>query len=279
MQMEMASAASGMKSDSSDCAALRIRLLRARLLAEVNMARTIRFSMLLGVAVILSACVRMTVDMEVKSNDTVSGVAVIAFQKELQAIAGQNLRPDTTGIFMKSDKIEVNPYSEGNYVGTEYVFRDAPLSLFSPNVQGNDQALTIRRDGDRLIVNGMLDLSNNSYSEQSSTNTLIDWALSDADIHVSITLPGSIESSDGDVNGSTITWRGRLNSSTPINAIAYAPFNSAPVIPYRPIALGVLLVGAGIGGALAVSRLRRKSAGNTQLSEPNQAPPTDDGWV
>ena len=108
--------------------------------------------------------------------------------------------------------------------------------------------LSIVREGDYLVVKGQLDLTGgdpDSFKE-AMDNPFTSALLEGISVRVAITLPGTIESSSGEINGNTVVWEGTMGESLDISAKSKAPL---------PGSIDWLLVGGGAVLLFAVAAL------------------------
>jgi hypothetical protein len=213
--------------------------------------RTSSVMRLLGIgalALLLTGCFRVNFDIEVSPENTVAGTAVIAVDQDLLELSGQteeqlfrqmdlssNLPPNAT----------VDRYEEDGFIGQEVTFEDVPLDEF----QGGDTLggagagddLSIVRQGDEFVVSGGLDMSGPEFTGGQVPQQLLE----NFEFRVSMTFPGPVTSSTGEVDGNTVTWEPRFGENTRIEARASAiPSESSPWLMIVLIAAGALVLGA-----------------------------------
>jgi hypothetical protein len=170
-----------------------------------------------------TGCIKVDMGVTVSDQDTVSGSSVFAFNSKLVEIAKQNGADedmfDTATMFAEQDGVSTESYSDGDYVGTKYNFKDIPLDKFFS--QSDSSSLHVERKGDQLVVSGLMDTSGGSSDVDAVRNNPETKALFDGSgIKVSITLPGQIISTNGQQDGNTITWTGDVGSVINFKAVA-----------------------------------------------------------
>jgi hypothetical protein len=231
----------------------------------------------LSVVLLTTGCVKLNVDLTVDSNDTVSGTMVFALAKGLAELGEETdpsaTGPDTQGLLKESENVVVEKFDDGEYVGSTYKFENLPLEQFTPKID-DVNAFGLTRDGDNIVVSGILDtssagddLENNPFGE-----AFLAGIIDSSDIRVSITLPGEIKETNGTVEGQTITWTGSFGKRLEIDAIAYAP-------KIDPL---ILIIGTSLAfGALVwlitlfILRIRRRTSKNfTTLEDPTTSIPS-----
>jgi hypothetical protein len=219
-----------------------------------------------ALALLLSACIKVDMDLDVAPDNTVSGSAVLAVDQNLVELSGQtadqlfqdvdlsNLPPGAT----------VTPYEDEGFVGQEVTFDDVPLSEFSggQTLGGSGEDLSITRVGDEFHVAGGLDMSSAEFTSGQIPQGMLD----NFEFRISITFPGRVTSSTGSIDGNTVTWEPRIGQNTEIRAVASAiPSGGTPWLTIALAAGGALLLAVIL--FLIMSRRRPEPA----------AGPIDDG--
>jgi cobalamin biosynthesis Mg chelatase CobN len=215
---------------------------------------------LAAMALLLSSCLKLNMDLTVSSKNTVSGTVIFAVDKQLLQASGQTVdqvlqspvvSPGTKGV-------TTSPYDDGKYVGQEIVFDAVPLSQFAG---ASAEDLKIVREGDEFKVSGVLDLS--SATPTTTGNPQVDQiaqqAMKTADLHITMTFPGSVTSSNGKVDGNSVTWEPKIGERTEIRAVASAIPSSS--FPWLWIAIGAAAVVVLLVVALWIAARRRGEKG------------------
>ena len=208
---------------------------------------------MLFIPFLLTGCFKFTMDLEISSQDTISGTAVLGLAKELQALAQGESDVETTDAFSDLSGVTVTDFDDGTFVGQQYEFSGVPIEELTLSDDASD--LNIRRDGDNLVVSGNLSFENEeSGSSDESVIDLGDGFFDTADLRVSIKFPGDIVETNGDVNEATntITWRPRYGEANELTAIVYAP-RGIPLWVWWLVG-GVVAVLAATGALLLLKR-------------------------
>lgn len=197
-------------------------------------------------------------DLEVSSQDTISGTAVVALSKELQALA-QGGGGEPTDAFADLDGVEVTAFDDGTFVGQQYEFSGLPIEDWA--LDDDSSALTIQRDGDNLIVSGSLSFEDEEADPEAAEDLGFGQAFFDsADLRVSIKFPGQIVETNGEINEetNTITWRPKFGEANELNAVVYAP-QGIPIWVWVALAsaTGVALIA--VLSVLTVRQVRKNS--------------------
>jgi hypothetical protein len=200
---------------------------------------------LIAVALLLAGCVRVNMDLDVSAQNTVSGTAVLAVDKNLVELSGQSV----DDLFSSADLSNlpqgatVDPYDEDGFVGQQITFDAVPLSEFSggESLGGTGEELSITRVGDEFHVSGNLDMSGSEFD----TSQVPQQFLENFEFRISITFPGPVTSSTGAVDGNTVTWEPKIGQNTQITAVASAiPSSSSPWLLIVLVAAGGFVIAA-----------------------------------
>jgi hypothetical protein len=129
--------------------------------------------------------------------------------------------------------------------------------------------LSIKRQGDNLVVSGLLDTG--SYEADLESNPLAaSFTEGFADltsIKMSITLPGEIIQTNGEVDGQTITWTGSFGEKLELQAVAASPL-AGPINWLHIIGLAVLALGLAAGlGIWFVSKNKPKNGASSKSTK------------
>lgn len=208
---------------------------------------------------LLSGCVKLNVDLQVSSNDQVSGSMIIALSDALAGFADSESEAFGEEVFSEGDGIRQEPYSEGGFTGTQIFFQSVPLDIFSQN-SSSDDFIKIVRDGDNLITSGNFSSEEDFGEDESNVlgEDFFEEILSSSDVSISITYPGKILETNGIINGNTITWKPKFGSKNEISSIVYAPKGIFGGIWWILLSLGVAAL-LGLSGFLII-RSRRSSS-------------------
>ena len=229
-----------------------------------------------GVALLLTGCIKLDMDLDVSADDTVSGTVVFAFSKQLLQLTGQSVdelfKDGASSLPSDAPGTSTAPYEDDRFVGQKITFDHVELSRF--NAEGSD--LTIEHVGDEFHVAGSMDLSGSATGSTTGGIGDISQFGSTAQISITLAFPGKvISSTTGEIDGNSVTWTPKLGETTDLTTVASAvPSNSFPWL-WVLIGVGVLVL-VGVLLVVLVSR-RGRSAASTQPeapSEPSASTPT-----
>ncbi len=199
---------------------------------------------------LLAGCVKLDMDVKVRSDNKVDGTVVLAVDKSVITATGasaQQFRDQlrTQGPFSGADKpsegfFSQRPYDSGGKIGETYTFSGVPLSEFA----GKDSGLTIQRKGDRFLVSGVIDLVGSSGIDPQQ-GALGKSLGKSAETRIRMTFPGEVLHSNGKIDGRSVTWHPKLGEKTPLTAEARITAVFPVLIAVGGgVALFVLVVGA-----------------------------------
>jgi hypothetical protein len=217
----------------------------------MNSSRKIGALALAMIVLVLTAgCMKLDMTLEVSNQDTVSGNVTFAISKSLAEMGEENGGeagvPATDNLFGGDVNAEVTPFDDGKFVGSTYKLDAVPLENFATT---NDSSqLSIVRDGDYLVVSGLLDMTGGDPDsiKEAMENPFTSALFEGTSIRVAITLPGTIESASGEIDGNTVVWEGTMGDSLDISAKAKSPV---------PGSIDWMLVGGGAVLLLAIAAI------------------------
>jgi hypothetical protein len=218
--------------------------------------------------VLLSGCMRMNMDLTVNDDDTISGSMVIAFPKALLEQAGTTADAvmEQQGIGTSTEPgVTTEKYDQDGYAGNKISFANKPLKDLAKatGTGGTGEELIIKRLGDQLITSGAMDLTGATPDEASGlTQDILDAF----DVNVTITFPGEIVSTTGEVSGNTVKWHIPAGEKVSFDTVVNSPIGGSPSKTVLPIVGGVAVLALVAG--LVFSRRGKKSAATPEGFEP-----------
>jgi len=229
--------------------------------------RILRIAAVAALALALSGCVKLDMNLAVQPDNTVDGAVVLAVDKKLQGMAGGNLSDllnQGTTTQPTQGHVTQQPYDDGTYAGTQMNFSGVPISQFRSGSSGND--LSITRDGDTFRVSGTLDMSTAGGTSGASSGGSPGGSASAAPIDLSalgaspqlrvrLSFPGDVLSANGVIDGRTVTWTPKPGEKIALQAVASA----TPASPAGMwLVVGGLVAGLALMGGLLVMTMRRR---------------------
>jgi hypothetical protein len=194
-----------------------------------------RVGAFVALALVLTGCIKLNMDLVINSDDTVSGVVQFGVQKELLELTGQSAEDLLGDAPLPSDApgVTTEPFEDEEFAGQQFNFESLPIAQFNQSqvtgatgltgVPATD-TLTITHQGDTFVVVGVLDLSGGDIT--GATNPFGGTGaelLESAEIRVSITFPGDvIEATGGQIEGNTVTYLPRFGDRLEIDATGSA---------------------------------------------------------
>jgi hypothetical protein len=172
-------------------------------------------------AFLLTACLKLDMNLEVSSDNTVSGTVIFAVQKQLLELAGGSVDDLVGSAPLPSDApgVTVSDYEDDQFAGKEFSFDAVPLEQFSGDTE---EELKITRDGDVFHVSGTLDLSSGLSGATGVTGFDPSAFLQGAELKIQITFPGPVSDANGEISGNTVTWVPEIGDRLELQATASA---------------------------------------------------------
>ena len=222
---------------------MRSRSAAARLLAAV------------ASVLLLSGCYSAELDAEVTEEGTLAGTLFIGVALTAPEgsgeIDGEPIFDETTTKNTFPGAVVEETISEDGYLGQKITFTDAPLDYFDNQQVENalGTRLSIKRDGTEFVVEGS---SDTSFITPSTGD-----GIPDPRIELTLTFPGEVAESNGDITGRTVTWTNPTEMTARAGAAALFPFQ---------------LVGIAVGGAVLlvgalIVLVRRRKRGDEPAPE------------
>jgi phosphatidylinositol mannoside-binding LppM-like protein len=164
-------------------------------------------------ALLLSACLKLDMDLQVSEDNTISGSIIFGVDKQLLELTGGSIE-DFLGtdspLPSDAEGVTTEPFEDDQFIGQRFVFDSVPLAQLAG---GGPDELRITREGDTFNVSGALDLSSGLTGATGATGATglsgfpgAEQFLQGADLKVRITFPGPVTDTNGEVDGNTVTW-------------------------------------------------------------------------
>lgn len=226
-------------------------------------SRVVLALLLALVAALLSGCLRYTQSLTIAADDTVSGIIIIGARKQGSSgdawmptpQPGQELPAPTS----TTSRIVVAPFDHDQESGYKITFRGATfdeVSQFAPLGEKGGR-LELSRDGNDILVSMTIDLTYAVPADQ------IDYFKQNAKATVQLIVPGTVVSTDGQVDGQKISWDleplelNTLHARVESQPGTQATETSRSIDPVRAGIIGAILLGLLLlGWFLGRDRLR-----------------------
>ncbi|MFG2052786.1 LppM family (lipo)protein [Micromonospora sp. NPDC048930] len=182
-------------------------------------SRALRLAVCLALVAALSGCMQLNLGLTVNPDDTVSGQLLVTADKNLL----KDRNPDVQTAFADmrrqlpalpaGDEIR---YEDARFYGVQVAYRNKPLSQFTSD------SFRLVRTGDRYRFSFSLDPD--SYAgkvpeQNAGTRRAFVKLMS---FEISVTFPGPVLSSNGTVNGRSVSWKVDTNQDKPAELVAEA---------------------------------------------------------
>jgi len=180
--------------------------------------RTLRAVGLGALAVLLSACIKLDMDIAVNSDDTVSGTIITGVSKDLLPMLGgeQAVRDQIQEGLAQGEipeGVDIADYSDDQFVGVQATFEDLPLEDFNSGPGETTSDALIKHENGKFIVDTTLPLSGEEFGAGE-----LGSAAGTGEIQVAVRFPGKVLSHNGQLDGTTVTWTGTLGEDLVMKA-------------------------------------------------------------
>lgn len=189
----------------------------------------------------LSGCIKLDMDMKIKSNEKIDGTFVVGFSTALIEMMGQKkadfIKEMQSGMktsdLPKGAKTKV--YDKNGFVGTQIEFKDLPAREFSKatgaaagaaastggGASGDDFKLVKSKDGKSWNFSGTMDLKGGDTETGTPDMSALGSTMK-AEVRIQLTFAGKITKHDkaGKVKGKTITWSPKMGEKIVMQATA-----------------------------------------------------------
>jgi hypothetical protein len=233
-------------------------------------------------ALLLSACLKLDMDLEVSEDNTISGSMIFGVDKQLLELTGGSI-DDFLGtdspLPSDAEGVTAEPFEDDEFIGQRFVFDSVPLETLS---SGTPDELRITREGDTFTVTGALDLSSGLSGATGATGATgfpgAEQFLQGADLKVRITFPGPVTQTNGEVDGNTVTWVPVVGERLELRATASAiPSGGDSNLTMLLIIAAVIVALAIVVGVIVAQRRNRPAVAASGFGGSAGAPPMGAG--
>lgn len=176
----------------------------------------------------LAGCLKLDANLSIEG-DTVSGTLLTTLDKQ----AAAQLELDPEAVFgtendqlTSLDGVTAEPYDDGTWAGTELTFDRVDIDDLNALSEGDPEGLRILRDPAHgtYELSLVLDFSwiSELEGEQIGADPEVDLAelLADFEVTVAVTFPGEVTEHNGELSGTTVTWRPQPGERSELRAVA-----------------------------------------------------------
>lgn len=197
---------------------------------------------------LLGGCARVRTALAVQPDDTVTGEIVLATPEKSPDDKGPTvtLPPD-----LASD-LDVAPYRQEGYTGSVLTFSGLSfdqvgrLSL-AMGPAGSTVQFNLRRAGGRVLVTGSVDLTSVSVDK--------------ADFQLKMSFPGQVVESNGEIDGSTVSWTFDAGKAADVTAVVAYADPGAPSVLNWTLGLAAVVALVALTVVLLARRVRNPPIG------------------
>ncbi|WP_308257814.1 DUF3153 domain-containing protein [Pseudonocardia lacus] len=192
---------------------------------------------------LVGGCARVRTALAVQPDDTVAGEVVVATPEQNPEDKGPKiaLPPEL------ADAVDVREYRQDGYVGSLLRFSDLTFEQVGQlnrvaGDAGAGAALELRRQGNRVIVTGSVDLTTVSVDK--------------ADFQLKISFPGEVTDTDGDADSGTVSWTFTPGEVNDVNAVVAFDDPNAPSALNWTLGLSAVVVLTAVAVVVMARRTR-----------------------
>lgn len=201
------------------------------------LARRSRLALLVAATVLfLTGCVKLDVDLTVGEGDTVSGTYILAIDRSVLQLTGQDADQfynqlssslDTAAL-PEGASADVEKYDQDNFVGAKITVKNIPISELSDlgrtasadsaSASASTSTFTLTHDGDLYHFRAVIDTSSSALGN--SPISIPAQVTSNAELRVKMTFPGEVTETNGSMSGTSVTWEPKLGDTAELTATA-----------------------------------------------------------
>lgn len=213
-------------------------------------------------AMSLAGCFKTVAHYTVKADDTISADLIIAMDKQYT----EGMTDEDIVNSLGADSAEdvegssSEPYDDGTFKGVRVTFEDQPLAAVASSLPGT---LTHEENGTFVFTGEPTD---------SSEFEGLGDALANAEFSLSITFPGEVTETNGELSGTTVTWDLLTFTEVPTATAKDSGGSSGGGIPSW---VWLVLAAVVIGGFIWYSRKKKAAAGDAPATMPEAKKPTE----
>lgn len=224
--------------------------------------------MLCLLALTLSGCFGLSMDLHVHGDNTVDGTLSVTVDRSVVSETGEKTddflaRVDRSqplyGMHPSKGSVDSEKVKSASEVGMKYTVHGVPIADF----QASD--LRISREGQTFRVDGVVDLTTRNLLGDNGSRRSIDS--SGVKTSVKISFPGKVRwaNGNGEVSGNTVSWKPAFGERTTVSAIGDAKGGGGFQAAYGALwALGVLLA-AGVATVVTLVAYANRREGKPVL--------------
>ncbi|GAB3158734.1 hypothetical protein GCM10027059_03980 [Myceligenerans halotolerans] len=164
-------------------------------------------------ALVLSGCVRMGLELELAPDDVARPSLVLAVEDRVLDNTGQSAEDFIDAIVRGNDPadaaVRVEDWSADGYTGERYVYGEVNTSQVGA---ATSLPVNVVREGGEYVVTGTLDLTAEGLGLGGQAS------LDDVDFAVDISFPGPVTESNGTISGNSVHWDPPLGAPYEIHA-------------------------------------------------------------
>jgi hypothetical protein len=136
-------------------------------------------------------------------------------------------------------------FDDGTYVGQKYTFANVSLDKMADGQSGDDLRIVHDKAAKRYTVTGTMDLTEIKVDDPTTKAFM-----GSLDIRISITFPGKVLEHNGELSGTTVTWKPKAGEKTALRAVSEEASGLAALTGGSSSSRTVLIAAVAGGGLL-----------------------------
>jgi hypothetical protein len=201
--------------------------------------RVLATPVLLALALVLSSCIKLDMDMKLGKNEKMSGKVIVGVQSSMLEMMGET-KDDFFKDMEKSNAkdlpktVKVKRYDKDGFIGQEMSFKDMPASEFAnlsasaKSTTGGDSEsspddLKLVKKGDTWVFTGTLDFAGDgAASSDDADNPMAQAMMKGFKVRLKMEFPGKILERDkfAKIKGNTAEWKPKAGEKVVIRIVA-----------------------------------------------------------
>lgn len=221
--------------------------------------RGLRAGLLLGLAVLLSGCLKYDLALIVNEDDTMDGTLIVAVAREFAV--GEDVFGQSGELTPSQGSVTKEAYEDADYIGSRYVISGVPISEIDALATDNSTRFSLTHEGDEYVLDASL-----NFNLGGSDSIPTDGSFT---AMVAMTFPGAVLESNGTIDGNSVVWTQlRPDAANSLTARASAVANGAAGGPFDSGTPWWVWVLGGVGllalaALIAAIVLRKRRAAKT----------------
>lgn len=186
----------------------------------------------------LTGCLKVESAITINSDDTVDAVAVVAVDKSVVEQTDQSVAEIADALVNAAPLASSEPYEDDNFVGAKTTINDLPIEEFSYISAPYLPEVSITKEGGDYLFLANIDTNVGVFYGEPD-NAVAE--LGEPTIQVTVTFPGEVIESNGQISGNSVTWQVTAQEQVELQAVGRGSGGGFPIL-FAVLAAGLLAV-------------------------------------